>query len=191
MKKHHKIRSAVITVLLANFTLTACASREALIGYQGVIYDSATGQPMKDVYVMAQYFESGGFGHSSTWCVKTAGMYTGVDGKFTLPASFRATLLYPIKLGFIVDGPKTFAAQRAHGRNDFFMMAQVPDSPQQSEYVSCSRAEPADVIPNIEYLKILSAEDRRYRGNSEIVDRTITRLQRRAAVAVPAEAATH
>lgn len=166
--------------------LTSCVS---ITGFRGVVYDSSTGRPLEGVYVMAEYQEGGGtlFGHAGTWCVKTAGTYTGTDGKFSLPGSFRTVWLHPIKLGFALDRSKTFAS----GREDFFMTPQIPDKPRQSQYVSCGRAgNPADVIANIEYLEILGAEDRKYGRDSKIVDDTIYDLRHKVGSSEPEPAST-
>ena len=192
MKRHYNIRSTVIAVV-TSCLLASCVSREAFIGFKGVVYDSSTGRPLEGVYVMAEYREGGGtlFGHAGSWCVKTAGMYTGADGKFSLPASTRTTLLHPIKVGFVLDRSKTFAAHEEHGGHDFFMMPNLPDNPQQTLYVECGRPEkPADIAANIEYLEILALERRKYRGNSDLIDGSIHDLRQKAGIPAPKQPAS-
>ncbi len=68
----------------------------------GVVVDAATGQPIEGAYVLATYNDSGGawMGHSASWCIRTAGMYTGKDGRFSFPSGGKLRLNQPLRLVF-------------------------------------------------------------------------------------------
>lgn len=197
MKKCLSVRArTVVSSAACCIFLSSCVSRELFTGYHGVVYDSTTGRPMDGVYVMAEYLDGGTviFGHSSVWCVKTRGMYTDKDGKFSFPGSNWQPRLHAIKLGFFEDRSTTSRKRRANGGDasgppyDLYMTPQALGDFKQSGYVNCYRAtRRRDILPNLEYLKIQSEEERLYRGDSVRVDDRIRRLKEFFNMVTPSE----
>ena len=104
--------------------------------YAGVVYDAATKAPLKGVFVLAHYTESGGvlFGHSSTWCVKSMSARTESDGSYSFPIEKNrfgptrvAVLLagYYTKEQLLID---TMDSERAYSGtgHDFYLARQDP-----------------------------------------------------------------
>lgn len=174
------------SVLALCVLLSSCVSRELFTGYHGVVYDSTTGRPMEGVYVLAEYLDGGSipFGHSAVWCVKTVGMHTGSDGRFSFPGASVKPRLHAIKLGFFKDSDQTFRERRATGGKavgppyDIYMTPQDLGQPRQSAYVNCYRATTSvGARANIEYLEILREEDMKYGRDTKIVEWAISSLQ--------------
>lgn len=72
----------------------------------GIVVESKTGKPMEGAFVLAVYHGAGGnlFGHSSSWCVRTKGAWTGPDGRFALPRGKGFDpQLYAIKEGYLLN----------------------------------------------------------------------------------------
>lgn len=132
----------------------------------GTVVDARSGQPVAGAYVLAVYKESGGtwFGHSGSWCVRTAGMRTAPDGRFALPAgSSNHVELHVIKEGFIETSSPELPEARYWWQSERAKRLYVEPlvtKGKRSRFIQCERpASRADVEANIAYLRLLEKED--------------------------------
>jgi hypothetical protein len=97
------------------FLLGACAAPEPPRGeplfISGRVLDQQTMQPIEGAYVLAGYFVGvPGSGVQAARCVRTAGMFTGVDGEYRFPierpGDFSPSVTSAIKPGYRVRGMK-------------------------------------------------------------------------------------
>jgi hypothetical protein len=133
---------------------------------EGIVIDSKTGKPMEGAFVLAVYNESGGtlFGHSSSWCVRTKGVWTGPDGRFTFPKGKpNNPHLYAVKEGYVLN-PYLESKPRKEGEKpaEFrqLHLDRLGESRiDSSDFIICERpATRQDVEANITYLKLLYKE---------------------------------
>jgi len=97
MKLRHRSAGQIVAAIVAAAALPSCvAVNEALVdakgkpdfAFTGIVYDKSTMQPIEGAYVVAIYHADAGPPPAyKTWCVKTLGMYTGKDGKFSFPVT--------------------------------------------------------------------------------------------------------
>jgi hypothetical protein len=136
----------------------------------GIVIDSKTGNPMEGAFVLAVYNESGGtlFGHSSSWCVRTKGVWTGPDGRFTFPKGKpNNPHLYAIKEGYILNphrdappSPKEAEIKLADFRY-LYLDRQGESKFDRSRWIECERPTiRQDAEANATYLRLLSKEAR-------------------------------
>jgi hypothetical protein len=136
----------------------------------GVVLDSVTSKPVAGVYVLAMYTESGGvmFGHNSSWCVRSLGMTTGEDGKFSFPGDDRASPhVIVFKEGFQED--RGFSSRIAvyakwhepkGTRFETISLAPVDAKRANREWWKCERPEfYEDALANLRYLEMVTKED--------------------------------
>lgn len=140
----------------------------------GRVLDSSSGHPVAGAYVLAAYTVNVGvvFGHNSTSCTATRGMYTSADGSFSFPAvKDRQIELYVIKPGFQQDIGRQVVMQQDGSRKrqvllpDLFLRATPGGDGGINFAFICTGAKPnskADLIANFEYLKLVHAETKKY-----------------------------
>jgi hypothetical protein len=141
------------------------------VDHVGTIVDASNGQPLAGAYVMTEFKYSGGgfsFGHGSTWCIRTGGMYTAADGKFTFRAPRSANLQYwAIKPGYFQTHSWQYLKELSPTRTQFpdetFLAPQNPLKPVFPKTPNCWEASMRPAVEaNIEFLKIAIAEMIRY-----------------------------
>jgi hypothetical protein len=168
---------AVLAVVLLSTTLAYCAWFDGTEpDTAGTVIDLSTGKPAEGAYVLAAYRETGGtwFGHSGSWCVMTKGMYTGPDGKFRFPpVKSSPAHLSVIKPDYVwtVDGADIKRPLwDGKGKNPYttdpnvYLKTQDPTRPDLNfGDEECERPRTqADVVANVEYLKLALAERIKY-----------------------------
>jgi hypothetical protein len=194
-KQTHKWRGKVI----GGFILLCVAY--PIVSYMfaetsGVVVDAKTGRPIEGAYVLASYNEGGSSwgGHSASWCVRTAGMYTGSDGKFRFPSGGFLRLNQPLRLmfkGAWNESPSIavikpdyyldYGADREHGK--YVLLKQDPAKPeyQYGNAGACREPESRKAAEaNVTFLKIKKEEYLRFaRGESSVrnIDEMIQRLE--------------
>jgi hypothetical protein len=134
----------------------------------GIVLDKATSEPIEGAYVVAVYYDGGSdFVHSYSWCVKTKGMYTGKDGKFSFPMERHGyPSLAAIKWDYISDGyeyPKRGdGTVKTYTETIFHLYRQDPAKPEfnlSGHDVSCTRASwRDDVEASLEFFRIEQEE---------------------------------
>jgi hypothetical protein len=139
----------------------------------GVVIDAQTKQPIAGAYVMAIYREAGGVwaGHSSTWCVRTEGMYTDKDGKYRFSKGGLLRLNQPLNFvfrGMIAHEPMLAAIKPDYYLGDWDgsdstrtqLVKQNPSKPEfRYGFFLCDRPASKDVVnANVVFLKIVRGE---------------------------------
>jgi hypothetical protein len=192
--RFNKTRGALFAAIF--ITLSAWLAYSAEAGFfdkeevKGTVIDTDTDLPIEGAYVMVIYRDSGGtfLGHSSSWCVKTKGMYTGKDGKFHFPLESKNPFIRAIKPDyFLSHHPPVFEESggvlKVAPDPNIYLKRQDPAKPDfQLGDSQCERPKyREDVLANIEYLKIANAERVKYGYMQEGIDavrRMIQRLER-------------
>ena len=131
-----------------------------------MVIDSNTGKPMEGAFVLAVYNESGGtlFGHSSSWCVRTKGVWTGADGRFTFPKGKpNNPHLYAVKEGYVLNSYREPSPRREGEKPAEFRYLYLDrhgeSKIKSSQFIICERPSTRqDADANITYLKLLSKE---------------------------------
>jgi hypothetical protein len=142
------------------FSAAAHAARES----GGTVIDVTTGLPVEGAYVMNVYREAGAsfLAHSSSWCVRTQGMYTAKDGKFRFPLE-KSKYLYleVIKPGYTqtrapeVKWKRTLTGTVRVPDPNLYLKPQDPAKPEYSRYMYCERAYwKRDVAALLEFYKL-------------------------------------
>jgi hypothetical protein len=160
-------------MLVALLLMVASAAQALPFGQSvaaGVVLDSATNEPVAGVYVLAMYTESGGvmFGHNSRWCVRSLGLTTGEDGKFSFPGESSASpKVLVFKEGFHED--RRFPSRdpvyaRWHEpkgtRFETIRLAPVDAKGANRAWRTCERPEfYEDAIANLRYLELVAKEE--------------------------------
>lgn len=174
-----------VTVTVLALGVGGCAALELRpIDFEltGRVLDRDTRQPIEGAYVIAVYQEMAGdfIIGIKTWCVKTRGMYTDVDGQYHFPverldgASPDITA-YAIKPGYVhVGWSKAPTAEEmrhqnaeVYSRRDIYLAPQNPTQPnwkldlrESGDY--CWRAKVReDAAASAQFLRIELAEFRR------------------------------
>jgi hypothetical protein len=157
-------------MLMALLLLVASTAQALPFGRSeaaGVVIDSATSKPVAGVYVLAMYTESGGvmFGHNSRWCVRSLGMTTGEDGKFSFPGESSASpQVLVFKEGFQEDMSSrnpVYAKWHEPKGKRFETIRIAPTGAQRPirEWWVCERPEfYEDAIANLRYLEMVANE---------------------------------
>lgn len=156
----------------------------------GIVIDSKTGKPVEGAFVLAVYHGTGGnlFGHSSSWCVRTKGAWTGPDGRFALPMGKGFDpQLYAIKEGYLLNPYRKSPHSSKQGEakpTDFrylYLDRQGESKIEDSDVIICERpATRQDVDANVTYLKLLSKESERLpEGNlrRSVIESTIAQFE--------------
>lgn len=151
--------------------------------------DTDTDLPIEGAYVMVIYRDSGGtfLGHSSSWCVKTKGMYTGKDGKFHFPLESKNPFVNAIKPDYYLSVSKHPVVLEPYGGGqrvapdpNIYLKRQDPTKFNfRLGDMECERPKyREDVLANIEYLKIAVAEMVKYGDDKRGIDNARSRIQR-------------
>jgi hypothetical protein len=159
----------------------------------GTAYDATTKQPIEGAYVVAIFYKSVvGLGGSDTWCVKTKGMYTGNDGKFSFPIEKRDGRspgeVTAIKPGYytgrvVFPRPEVWKKQgrEAYSGRDTPLVPQDPAKPEWqygSNDVFCARAATReDASAGIEFLRIELGERKRLKSNPIAIESTANMIR--------------
>jgi hypothetical protein len=166
-------RITVGRIFVALLLVVASAAQALPFGRSeaaGVVIDSATSKPVAGVYVLAMYTDSGGvmFGHNSSWCVRSVGMTTGEDGKFSFPGDDRASPhVIVFKEGFQEDrvlssrGAVYAKWHEPRGtRFETIRLAPVDAKDAHRKWWKCERPEfYEDALANLRYLEMVTKED--------------------------------
>ena len=143
---------------------------EMEVEHVGTVIDVTNGKPLEGAFVLAEYREAAGtlFGHSSSWCVSTRGMYTGPDGKFSFPGRRAAgPPISAIKPEYFETLAWHYAQNglppRQESPSDRYLQPQDPGNPQFPSIPYCERPRSSqDAAANVVFLKIVLAERLRY-----------------------------
>ena len=180
LKKPSGITVSLIGGAIFFATLAYCAPRWAPQQpgeFYGQVLDQDTKQPIEGAYALLVYIAAGGvpMGHSASWCVRTRGMFTGKDGKFSFPVDTEGggSPLYveAIKPNYFthsVEMPR-YKGQVTYNPEakkdwDIFLKKQDPAKPNfRYGFRYCERPESrAGADPAIEFLRIQLNELIRY-----------------------------
>lgn len=78
------------SMLLLGLQLSICLAAGDMPSFTGTVVDIETGKPLEGAYAVASYYEERSSpGVTKQLCVKTRGMMTGPDGKFSFPVEKR------------------------------------------------------------------------------------------------------
>jgi hypothetical protein len=140
------------------------------VEHKGTVIDATDGKPVEGAFVMAEYTESGGswFGHGSSWCVRTRGMYTGPDGTFSFPGRRRSgPTVSAVKPGYFETLAWRYNERglppRDGSPSDRYLEPQDPQKPEFPASPSCERPRTRqDAAAIVVLLKIVLAERLRY-----------------------------
>jgi hypothetical protein len=159
----------------------------------GTAYDANTRQPIEGAYVVAIYYESAvGLAGSDTWCVKTKGMYTSKDGRFSFPIealdSRSPRIVAAIKPGYysgreVFPKPEIWKKQgrEAYSGRDTPLIPQDPAKPEWvygTNDVFCARAANRDdAAAGIEFLRIRLSEQQRLKSNPMAIESTANMIK--------------
>ncbi len=144
--------------------------------FVGQVLDAETAQPIEGGYALLVYLGAGGgpAGHTSSWCVRTRGMYTGKDGKFSFPVDNRGgghpNIVHAIKSGYFLDVAATAAyntKKRKHDtpeKWDVLLKKQDPAKPSfQFGFQDCERPESeAAIEAALNFMSIAVMEEKKY-----------------------------
>jgi ankyrin repeat protein len=150
----------------------------------GTVIDSITGKPVAGAYVLAIYMNGGAvwFGHSSSWCENTLGVYTTADGKFSFPTrDSRGRWLgdvgaikpdyKPVNLFEARDALKLKGENIADIEKNVFLAHQDPARPKlnfSSIETNCYRAKTRqDAAAAISFLRLALAEEEEYGASNQ------------------------
>lgn len=151
----------------------ATLCRGAVAGDVGgrVLY-SYSGMPVAGAYVFARYSHNVGtlFGHSSSKCTATRGMLTSSDGSFSFPVvKGRRIDIEAIKPGYRDDyrrrvnyKRKWYGTTHELSPNLFLTPSTGGDGSVNFAFVCDSPALAADLRANLEYLKLILAEAKKF-----------------------------
>ena len=160
----------------------------------GTAYDANTKQPIEGAYVVAIYYKSAiGLAGSDTWCVKTKGMYTSKDGRFSFPIetldSRSPRVVAAIRPGYysgreVFPKPEVWKKQgrEAYTGRDTPLIPQDATKPIDqfgTGDVYCTRAESIeDAAAGIEFLRLRLQEEQRLNFNPQAIDTTKNMIRR-------------
>ena len=180
LKKPSGITVSLIGGAIFFATLAYCAPRWAPQQpgeFYGQVLDQDTKQPIEGAYALLVYIAAGGvpMGHSASWCVRTRGMFTGKDGKFSFPVDTEGggSPLYveAIKPNYFthsVEMPR-YKGQVTYNPEakkdwDIFLKKQDPAKPSfEFGFQTCERPESrAGADAAMEYLNIILGEYTRF-----------------------------
>ncbi len=155
-----KIRSFWAASAAISFVLLQGCASLGQNSIAGQVLDSETGLPHADAYVLALYNRSSSTwgGHSGSVCMKTKGMYTGRDGRFSFPAEAGLWVqLESIKPGYTSDVTKRLRSGPEYP--NLFLRARLDRDKGRIAIPSCIQAREADdLLANIQYLRIETME---------------------------------
>lgn len=184
-KKHWLFLAAVA---LSSTALVSCAKNDVPekidFEFTGRVLDKETNQPIEGAYVIAIYKEvvvaSGGV---ASHCVKTKGMYSGVDGKFHFPVEKRdgrsPATAEAIKIDYSmwttdIKPDRIHALQNAEAYTDrnVYLLKQDPLKPRFfGGDVYCVHAKnKEDVAASVEYYKHRRAQRVKYNTGQASLD---------------------
>jgi hypothetical protein len=143
----------------------------------GIVKDEVGAVPVSGAYVLAVYEESGGsfFGHGGVWCVRTLGVTTGPDGKFSFPGhNLGSPSLYVIKEGY--QSSRRIQDKRVYGKwyepkgqrfQELWLGKIEASKKTYSLWITCERAKYyEDAVANLRYLELVTLEDEQFYDGS-------------------------
>lgn len=176
-------------IILSGTTLVSCAKSDApeKIDFEltGRVLDKETNQPIEGAYVIAIYKElvAGSAGVSSH-CIKTKGMFTGLDGKFHFPVEkkggYSPSWVEAVKVDYSYwttemkpDRILLLQNAEAYADRNISMLKQDPNNPRYfgGGDVYCVHAKnKEDAAASVEYYKIKRAQYVKYNRGQPSLD---------------------
>lgn len=166
---------------------SACA--ETSLNVTGTVFDAATKKPVEGAFVVATYHRRVlGPGVDTSVCIKTRGMYTGKDGKYSFPVEktdgYSPAWTSAIKPGYY-RGPSNRPPRGVYEGYDLSLQPQVDGAPKflygATMDVHCTEAPTREAAAaGAEFLRIQLAERKRLsapQGSTAALERMLTTLE--------------
>jgi hypothetical protein len=186
---HFQIKAGKTLVLIAAvcsvFSLNATGNIWGLLGkdFTGAVIDHETKEPIEGAYVLALYrIVRSGPAATTTWCVKSAGMFTGKDGKYRFPIKELNGLspqVYAIKPDYILMRTKVPPIWNenswlldAYQGWDVHLKKKNKDSTElgfNAEHYCGYAKTREDAAASVQFMKLLLEERKKYRPTENAV----------------------